>query len=81
MHVKKGDNIIVISGKDKGKSGKITRAIPKENLVVIEGINMRTKHQKKRSEGEAGQILKFPAPMNASNVRRADAPSKAKSKK
>lgn len=81
MHVKKGDNVIVLSGKDKGKSGKIARAFPKQNLVVVEGINLKTKHQRRRSENQKGQIVEMPAPIHASNVRRSDAPAKKESTK
>lgn len=46
MKIKKGDNVVVIAGKDKGKTGKVLKAMPKENKVVVEGINMQTKHAK-----------------------------------
>lgn len=70
MHVKKGDNVIVISGKDKGGSGMIAKAFPRRGLVVVEGLNMHSKHQKKRRDDENGQILRFPAPMHVSNVKK-----------
>ncbi len=68
MKLKKGDNVIAITGKDKGKKGKIVRVIPKENKVVVEGINILKKHQRPRKSGEKGQIIKMPMPMHASNV-------------
>ncbi|MEI8270062.1 MAG: 50S ribosomal protein L24 [bacterium] len=68
MKLKKGDNVIVVAGKDKGKKGKITRAIPRDNKVVVEGINILKKHQRPRKTGEKGQIMKIAMPMNASNV-------------
>ena len=68
MKLKKGDNVIAVAGKDKGKKGKIIRVIPKDNKVVVEGINILKKHQRPRKTGEKGQIMKIAMPMNASNV-------------
>lgn len=68
MKLKKGDNVIVITGKDKGKKGKIVRVLPRENKVVVEGLNILKKHQRPRKSGEKGQILKVAMPINASNV-------------
>lgn len=68
MKLKKGDNIIVITGKDKGKKGKITRVMPSENKVVVEGVNILKKHQRPRKSGEKGQIMKIAMPLHASNV-------------
>ena len=68
MHVKKGDTIQVISGRDKGKVGEITRVIPKTSQVIVEGVNVRTKHVKPQQEGESGQIVTFEAPIHSSNV-------------
>lgn len=50
MHVKKGDTVVVISGKDKGKKGKILAAMPKKDRVIVEGVNMLTKHQNQRDK-------------------------------
>ncbi len=72
MHVKKGDNVIVLAGKDKGKKGKIVRSMPKENKVVVEGINLMKKHQRPRKSGEKGQVLSMAMPLNASNVKKLD---------
>jgi len=69
MHVKKGDTVKVISGKDKGKSGVILHAFPKENRVVIEGVAMAKRHHKGRS-GKVGRIVERPQPIHASNVMR-----------
>jgi large subunit ribosomal protein L24 len=69
MHVKKGDKVKVIAGKDKGKSGTIARALPKENKVVVEGVALFKRHQKGRA-GEIGRIIERPRPINASNVKR-----------
>ena len=68
MHVKKGDTIQVISGRDKGKIGEISRVIPKTSQVIVEGVNVRTKHVKPQQEGESGQITTFEAPIHSSNV-------------
>jgi large subunit ribosomal protein L24 len=68
MHVKKGDTIQVISGRDKGKVGEITTVNPKTSQVIVEGVNVRTKHVKPQQEGESGQIVTFEAPIHSSNV-------------
>ncbi|HEY9729127.1 MAG TPA: 50S ribosomal protein L24 [Chroococcales cyanobacterium] len=68
MHVKKGDTVQVITGKDKGKVGEIVRAIPKNSEVIVKGINVKTKHVKPQQEGESGQIVTFEAPIHSSNV-------------
>ena len=68
MHVKRNDEVIVLSGKDKGKSGKIMRAFPKLGQVLIDGINVKKVHQKKTSEGQ-GKIVERAYPIDASNVR------------
>jgi large subunit ribosomal protein L24 len=69
MHVKKGDNVIVITGKDKGKSGKILRAFPTENKVLVEGLNMKKVHQKRKTAGGKGEIIEKAFPIHASNVK------------
>jgi large subunit ribosomal protein L24 len=68
MHIKKGDTVQVISGRDKGKVGEITQAIPQSSQVVVKGVNVRTKHVKPQQEGESGQIVTFEAPIHSSNV-------------
>ena len=72
MKLKKGDNIKMIAGKDKGKSGKISRVLPKENKVVIEGINVLKKHQRPRRTDEKGSMISVSMPVNASNVKKID---------
>lgn len=67
MHVKKGDKVKVIAGKDKGKSGSILRALPKENKVVIEGIALYKRHLKGQA-GKVGRIIERPRAIDASNV-------------
>lgn len=68
LHVKKGDTVVVRSGVDKGKSGKITATFPKLGLVLVEGVGMHKKHQKPRREGQRGQIVDKQQPIHASKV-------------
>lgn len=68
MHVKKGDTVQVISGKDKGKVGEVLLTLPKLSKVVVKGVNIRTKHVKPQQEGESGQIVTNEAPIHSSNV-------------
>jgi large subunit ribosomal protein L24 len=69
MKVKKGDNILIISGKDKGRTGKIMKAFPKEWKILVEGINLKKKHVRPKKEGEKGQVVEIPAALNISNVK------------
>lgn len=68
LKVKKGDNVVVISGKDKGKTGKILQVIPAENRALVEGVNIITKHQKPKSQKEKGGIIKKPSPIKIDNI-------------
>lgn len=68
MHVKKGDTVQVIAGKDKGKVGEILQALPQNSTVIVKGVNIRTKHVKPKQEGESGQITTYEAPIHSSNV-------------
>ena len=68
MNVKKGDTVIVLSGKDKGKQGKVLGTVPSEAKVVVEGINMVTCHVKPHKQGETGGIVQREAAMYASKV-------------
>ena len=68
MNIKTGDNVLVISGKDKGKTGKVSAVYPKENKVLVDNINIVTKHRKPRSQQDKGGIVKKSAPFDASNV-------------
>ena len=72
MKIKKGDNVIIITGKDKDKKGKIIRVLPKENKIVVEGLNMMKKHQRPRKSGEKGSMISIAMPINASNAKKAD---------
>ena len=68
MKIKTGDNVIVLSGKDKGKTGKVLRADPKGQKVIVEGVNVATKHQRPRKQGEEGGIIKIETPIYASKL-------------
>lgn len=68
MNIKTGDNVLVISGKEKGKTGKVSAVYPKENKVLVDNINIVTKHRKPRSQQDKGGIVKKSAPFDASNV-------------
>ena len=68
MNVKKGDTVVVLSGKDKGKQGKVQGTVPSEAKVVVEGVNMVTCHTKPRRQGEEGGIVRREAALYASKV-------------
>ncbi|MFA6422265.1 MAG: 50S ribosomal protein L24 [Candidatus Buchananbacteria bacterium] len=68
MKIKTGDKVKIQSGKDKGKVGKVLQIFTKENRIVVEGLNLLLKHQKARKQGETGQRIQFPGPMDISNV-------------
>ena len=75
MKIKKDDMVVVISGKDKGTTGKVLKAMPKENRVIVEGVNVQTKHQK-QTRTEKAEIRHIEGPINVSNVALYDAKSK-----
>ena len=68
MNIKKNDTVIVLSGKDKGKEGKVLTALPKEGKLIVEGVNVASKHQKPRRQGEEGGIIKMETPIYACKV-------------
>ncbi len=70
VHVKTGDTVVILSGKDKGKKGKVLEVSPKEGKVIVEGLNIATKHVKPRRQGEQGGIVEAEAAMYASKVQR-----------
>ena len=80
MNLKKGDKVIVIAGRDKGKSGVIQKVIPESNRVVVEGINVRKKHQKPTQANPEGSIVEVYAPIDASNVMLEDPKTKKPTK-
>ncbi|MBQ5677378.1 MAG: 50S ribosomal protein L24 [Clostridia bacterium] len=68
LHVRKGDNVIVLSGKDKGKKGKVLSVMPKSGKVIVEGVAVATKHKKPRSQADVGGILHQETPIYACKV-------------
>ena len=68
MKIKKGDLVIIQSGKDKGKTGKVSRAIPEKNKIVVAGLNVHKKHSKPSRKNSRGGIVDIHAPINVSNV-------------
>ena len=68
MNVKKGDTVIVLSGKDKGKKAKILKAFPRESMVLVEGVNVKKRHQKPRRDATKGQIIDKTLPIHVSKV-------------
>ena len=74
--IKKDDEVIVISGKDKGKTGRVLQVIPAEERVLVEGVNMMKRHTKPRPPQEPGGVIEKPAPMHLSNVALIDPKSK-----
>ena len=68
MNIKRDDKVIVLSGKDKGKSGKVIAADPKAEKVIVEGVNVATKQQKAQKKGQDGGILKIETPIYVSKV-------------
>lgn len=68
MKVKKNDTVLVLTGKDNGKTGKVLRALPSDNKIVVDGINVQKKHKKARSAQETSAIVEQAGPIDASNV-------------
>ncbi len=68
MKLKTGDNVVVISGKDRGRKGKIIKVFPKASKIVVEGMNVRKKHVRAKQQGQKGQVVQIPAPFSASNT-------------
>ena len=69
MKIKKGDQVIILSGKDRAKKGRVLQVFVKEARVIIEGANLRKKHVKPKKSGEKGEIVSVPSAMNISNVK------------
>ena len=68
MHIKKGDKVVVLAGKDAGKTGEVVKAMPKDNKVVVSGINKMKRHLRPRRANEKGQVVDREMPIHASNV-------------
>ena len=75
--IKKGDRVIVLSGKDKGKTGEVTRALPKDGKVIVAGVNIATRHRKPSQENPQGGLEKIEAPLHISKVAHVTADGKA----
>ncbi len=69
MKIKKGDTVLIIRGKDRGKQGKVVKALPKENRIIVEGLNLVKKHVKPKRAGEKGRIIEISAPLDVSKVK------------
>lgn len=69
MRIRKGDNVKIIAGKDRGKTGKVMQAFPGLNKIVVEGANQATKHLRPQKRGEKGQKIEYSAPLSAANVK------------
>lgn len=69
MKLKKGDTVLIISGKDRGRTGKVLKSLPRIGKVVIEGMNIKNKHVKPKRQEEKGQMVKLSAPMDMSNAK------------
>ncbi len=69
MKIKKNDQVLIISGKDRGRKGKVLTVFPKQGKVAVEGINIKKKHVKPKKSGEKGQIIEIAAPLNVSNLK------------
>lgn len=69
MKLKKGDKVLVVSGKNKGKTGKITKALPRFRKIVVEDVNVKKKHQRSKKEGQKGQIIQIAMPVDVSIVK------------
>ena len=67
--IKKGDNVILLIGKDKKKSGKVLKVIAADNKIIVDGLNTVKKHQRPKNQGEKGQIVNVSRPINISNVK------------
>ncbi|MCX6730128.1 MAG: 50S ribosomal protein L24 [Candidatus Portnoybacteria bacterium] len=68
MKIKLGDTVLIIAGKDKNKSGKVTEVFPKDNKIIVEGLNIMKKHIRPKKQGEKGQRVEVPRAIDVSNV-------------
>ncbi len=80
MIIKKDDNVIVLTGKDKGKTGKVLKSMPKENRVVVAGVNMYKKNQRPTKQGQKGQVIEKNGSIHISNVALVDSMKSKKPK-
>lgn len=68
MKIKKGDQVKIMAGNDRGKTGKVLAAIPEEGKIVVEGLNIKKKHVRPRQQGKKGELVRIPAPFSASRA-------------
>ena len=76
LKIKKGDKVVILSGKDKGKTGEVTKAFPKDSKVIVSGVNIATRHRKATQQNPQGGLDRFEAPLHVSNVAIATADGK-----
>jgi len=69
VKIKKSDTVLIISGKDRARTGRILKVFPKEGKILVEGINLHKKHIRPKKEGEKGQIIQVPSPLDISDVK------------
>ncbi|MDD5606300.1 MAG: 50S ribosomal protein L24 [Candidatus Pacebacteria bacterium] len=69
MKIKKGDQVLVTKGKDKGRKGKVVKILSKTNKIIVDGLNLKKKHVKPKKSGEKGQIIEMSFPFSVSNVK------------
>lgn len=81
MKIKVNDNVFILAGKDKGKTGRVVKTMKKKDKVIVEGINMVKKHQKPNQMNENGGIFDIEAPIHVSNVKKIETETKKKAKK
>lgn len=68
MKIKKGDNVLIIAGKDKGKKSKVLKSFPSKGLILVEGVNIKKTHKRPKKQGEKGQIVEVSFPINISKA-------------
>ena len=81
MKIRVGDNVAIIAGKDRGKTGMVTKTLKKEDRVIVEGINIVKKHMKPNNQEQTGGIVEMAAPIHVSNVKKIEATTKKETKK
>ncbi len=81
MKIKVGDNVKILAGKDRGKTGMVTKTLKKQDRVIVDGINVVKKHMKPNQMNQNGGIIEMNAPIHVSNVKKIEETSKAKTKK
>lgn len=69
MNIKKGDTVLIISGDDKGRKGKVVKTLPLQERILVQGVNIQKRHQKPKKEGEKGQIVEKPGSIHVSNIK------------